>query len=63
VSAVLKSLPQLAPLQAEEIDAVLAIEDRAYPFPWSRANFADSWPPATVPGPAASTASWSATPS
>jgi len=26
VSAVLKSLPQLAPLQAEEIDAVLAIE-------------------------------------
>ena len=42
VSAVLKSLPQLAPLQAEEIDAVLAIEDRAYPFPWSRANFADS---------------------
>jgi ribosomal-protein-alanine N-acetyltransferase len=29
-------------MRAEEVDAVLAIERHAYPFPWSRANFADS---------------------
>jgi len=42
VSAVLKALPEFAPLQVEEVDDVLAIENRAYPFPWSRGNFADS---------------------
>ena len=42
MSAVLKSHPELAPMQAEEVEAVLAVENRAYPFPWSRANFADS---------------------
>jgi ribosomal-protein-alanine N-acetyltransferase len=29
-------------MQPEDIDAVLAVEQGAYPFPWSRANFADS---------------------
>jgi ribosomal-protein-alanine N-acetyltransferase len=42
VSAVLQNAPVLAPMRPEEIDAVMAIEQRAYPFPWTRANFADS---------------------
>lgn len=42
MSAVLKRIPVFAPMRMEEIDRVLAIESRAYPFPWSRANFVDS---------------------
>lgn len=42
MNAVLKPELDFAPMQADEIDAVLAIERRAYPFPWTRANFADS---------------------
>jgi ribosomal-protein-alanine N-acetyltransferase len=42
VNAILKPGLAFSPMQAEEIDAVLAIERRAYPFPWTRANFADS---------------------
>lgn len=42
MSAVLQNAPVLAPMRPEEIDAVMAIEPRAYPFPWTRANFADS---------------------
>ncbi|MCK6384334.1 MAG: ribosomal protein S18-alanine N-acetyltransferase [Rhodocyclaceae bacterium] len=42
MNAVLSRRPAFAPMQPEEVDAVLAIEQRAYPFPWSRANFADS---------------------
>ncbi len=42
MSAVLQSVPAMAPMQAVEIDAVLAIEQQAYPFPWSRVNFSDS---------------------
>ncbi|MBV6474783.1 MAG: Ribosomal-protein-alanine acetyltransferase [Rhodocyclaceae bacterium] len=42
MSAVLQNAPVLAPMRPEEIDAVMAIEQRAYPFPWTRANFADS---------------------
>jgi ribosomal-protein-alanine N-acetyltransferase len=30
------------PMQAEDVDAVLEVECRAYPFPWSRGNFNDS---------------------
>ena len=33
---------RLAPMQAEDIDAVSLIERRIYPFPWTRGNFADS---------------------
>jgi ribosomal-protein-alanine N-acetyltransferase len=35
-------MPSFVPMRQEDIDAVLAVERRAYPFPWSRANFADS---------------------
>ncbi len=42
MSAVLQSVPNFEPMQPEDIDAVLAIERGAYPFPWTRANFADS---------------------
>ncbi|MGD9946807.1 MAG: ribosomal protein S18-alanine N-acetyltransferase [Burkholderiaceae bacterium] len=30
------------PVRAEDLDAVAAIEQAIYPFPWSRGNFADS---------------------
>jgi ribosomal-protein-alanine N-acetyltransferase len=42
MSAVLKSVPEFAPMQTEEIDAILAVENRAFPYPWSRGNFVDS---------------------
>jgi ribosomal-protein-alanine N-acetyltransferase len=42
MSAVLKSMPAFAPMRPEDIYAVVAIEQSAYPFPWTRANFEDS---------------------
>lgn len=42
MSAVLRNVPDFEPMRPEDIDAVLAVEQRAFPFPWSRANFADS---------------------
>jgi [ribosomal protein S18]-alanine N-acetyltransferase len=42
MSAVLKDVPQLAPMAAADLDAVLAIERAAYTHPWTRGNFADS---------------------
>ena len=30
------------PMQASDIDEVLALEQTVYPYPWSRGNFADS---------------------
>lgn len=43
MSAVLKSLEAgLQPMTAEHLDAVLAIETRAYDHPWTQANFVDS---------------------
>ena len=42
MNAVLKSVPSFEPMHPEDIDAVLAVEQGAYPFPWTRANFADS---------------------
>lgn len=42
MSAVLQTAPLMAPMQAAEIDAVLVIEQQAYPFPWSHVNFTDS---------------------
>jgi [ribosomal protein S18]-alanine N-acetyltransferase len=42
----MSALPQgrrrLRPLGAGDLDAVLAIEARAYDFPWTRGNFVDS---------------------
>jgi [ribosomal protein S18]-alanine N-acetyltransferase len=35
-------LPPLRPVLAIDVDAVLAVEVRAYPYPWSRGNFIDS---------------------
>lgn len=32
----------LRPLRAEDLDAVMAIEARAYEFPWTRGHFEDS---------------------
>ncbi|KQW87161.1 ribosomal-protein-alanine acetyltransferase [Massilia sp. Root418] len=31
-----------APMQESDIDEVVALEERVYPYPWSRGNFADS---------------------
>jgi len=42
MSAVLKQVPQLAPMGAADLDAVLAIEQAVYTHPWTRGNFADS---------------------
>jgi ribosomal-protein-alanine N-acetyltransferase len=42
MSAVLKQAPQLAPMNADDLDAVLAIEQAVYTHPWTRGNFADS---------------------
>ena len=43
MSAVLQSFEAgLEPLTVEQLDAVLAIEQRAYSHPWTRANFIDS---------------------
>lgn len=42
MSAVLKSAPTFSPMQPEDVDVVLTIEQGAYPFPWTRTHFADS---------------------
>jgi len=34
--------PVAAPMTTADIDAVWALETRAYPFPWTRGNFVDS---------------------
>ncbi len=36
------ALQRLRAMTASDLDAVMAIETRAYDFPWSRGNFADS---------------------
>ncbi len=36
------TLPPTVPMQAADVDAVLAVELRAYPFPWTHGNFIDS---------------------
>jgi [ribosomal protein S18]-alanine N-acetyltransferase len=35
-------LPPTVALEPSQLDAVLAVEVRAYPYPWSRGNFIDS---------------------
>lgn len=32
----------IAPMRAEDIDEVLALEQEVYPYPWTRLNFVDS---------------------
>lgn len=42
MSALPKSLPRLRPMCATDLDAVMAIEQSVYHFPWTRGNFSDS---------------------
>jgi ribosomal-protein-alanine N-acetyltransferase len=42
MNAVLKHAQQFRPMSEQDLDAVLAIEERAYAFPWTRGNFSDS---------------------
>ena len=42
MSAVLKDVPQLAPMREKDLDEVMAIESAIYTHPWTRGNFADS---------------------
>jgi ribosomal-protein-alanine N-acetyltransferase len=42
MSAVIQpELPELRPMQERDLDGVMAIEERVYPFPWTRKIFAD----------------------
>jgi [ribosomal protein S18]-alanine N-acetyltransferase len=42
MSAVLQPLPELRPMTAGDVDAVVAIERTIYEFPWTAGNFHDS---------------------
>lgn len=42
MSALLSPRVEMLPMNLHDLDEVLAIEYRVYPFPWSRGNFADS---------------------
>ena len=42
MSAILRDERMLVPMTVGELDAVVAIEAAAYPFPWTRGNFIDS---------------------
>jgi [ribosomal protein S18]-alanine N-acetyltransferase len=42
VSALPHAAPAYRPMCIEDLDAICAIEQRIYPFPWTRGNFADS---------------------
>jgi ribosomal-protein-alanine N-acetyltransferase len=42
MSAQLDNLPSYRPMTATDVDAVLAIETRIYPYPWTPGNFNDS---------------------
>lgn len=42
MSAVLAPQVEMLPMNASDLDEIVAIETLVYPFPWSRGNFADS---------------------
>jgi len=42
MSAVLKELPEAAPLRESDLAEVMAIESTIYSHPWTRGNFTDS---------------------
>jgi [ribosomal protein S18]-alanine N-acetyltransferase len=42
MSAQLDSLPLYRRMTAADLDTVMAIENRIYPYPWTRGNFVDS---------------------
>lgn len=43
MSADLAPTVEFRPLQGSELDEILPIENAIYPFPWTHANFADSF--------------------
>ncbi|MBI2312208.1 MAG: ribosomal protein S18-alanine N-acetyltransferase [Betaproteobacteria bacterium] len=42
MSAQLDTAPVVRPMRATDLDAVVAVEEVVYPFPWTRGNFGDS---------------------
>ena len=42
MSAVLKDVPELAPMREQDLGEVMAIESAIYSHPWTRGNFVDS---------------------
>jgi ribosomal-protein-alanine N-acetyltransferase len=42
MSAVLKNLPELAPMGEQDLEEVVAIENAIYTHPWTPGNFTDS---------------------
>lgn len=42
MNALLKPDLKYRPMQEADLDAIMVIEPRIYPYPWSRGNFADS---------------------
>lgn len=42
MSAQLETMPAARPMRLQDLDAVIAIENRVYNFPWTRGNFRDS---------------------
>lgn len=42
MSAVLKDIPELAPMREADLAEVTAVESAIYTHPWTRGNFADS---------------------
>lgn len=42
MSAVLKDVPELAPMREADLAEVIAVEQAIYTHPWTRGNFADS---------------------
>ncbi|HNC21409.1 MAG TPA: ribosomal protein S18-alanine N-acetyltransferase [Accumulibacter sp.] len=42
MSAVLAAKLSMLPMYPADLDEIIEIENRVYPFPWSRANFVDS---------------------
>lgn len=42
MSAVLAPHIEMLPMNARDLDEIVAIEDAVYPFPWTRGNFSDS---------------------
>lgn len=42
MSAVLEPRVEMFPMVMQDLDEILRIEYQVYPYPWSRANFADS---------------------
>lgn len=42
MSALLTPAPEHRPMTVQDLDAVLAIEQASYDFPWTRGNFIDS---------------------